>query len=198
MTKGSKCALYWKACSCSKWQHLFYTLFAKEWNVFSFLKLLLLYINWIRVGPGWFRIYIFYLSLPGRVISYYIRWGRQLVTQPPVSLNHPMGQTCPMINISPKHLAKPHSLSESLTLGLEQMPCRPLRTKCSYFPNSRTAAFNCWALSYKIVKFCLHVTNTTITGGTKHGLAIFTSSRAPLLLPKTSSRQGLRHIHRFP
>lgn len=33
-------------------------------------KLLLLYINWITVSPGWFRKHIFYLSLPGRIISY--------------------------------------------------------------------------------------------------------------------------------
>lgn len=70
-----------------------------------------------------------------------------------------------MIDISPKHLAKSHSLSGLVTVGLEQMPCRPLRITYSYFTNSLTVAFNCWALSYKLLKFCLCVRNTTITGG---------------------------------
>lgn len=200
MTKGSKCALCWKACSCSDCQHLIYTLFAKEWNVFSFFKLLLLYIDWIRVSHGWFRKRIFCLSLPGRVTSCYGRyfpWGRQLVTQPAILLSHPMGQTCSMINVSPKQLAKPHSLSGLLTLWLEQMPCRALCTKYSFFSSSHTAALSCWALSYKILKFCRRVTSTTITGGTKPGLATSTSSRSPFLLPETSFRKGPRHIHRF-
>lgn len=121
MMKGSKCASYWKACSC-KWQHLFYTLFAKEWNVFSIFKPLSLYINRIRFSPGWFRKYIFYPSLPGKIISYYGRYipcARQLVTQPAASLKHPAGQTRRRIDILPKHLAKPRFLSGLLTLGLE-------------------------------------------------------------------------------
>lgn len=145
----------------------------------------------IRVSHGWFRKYIFYLSLAGRVPSYYgrcISWGRQLVSQPAVLLSHPMGQTCPMINVSPKQLAQPHPLSGLLTSELKQMPCRALHIKYSYFANSHTAAFNCWALSYKILKFCLRVTSTIITGGTKPGLATLTSSRSSLLLPKKPSR----------
>lgn len=67
-----------------------------------------------------------------------------------------MGQTCPMINISPKHLAKPLSLLGSLTLGLKKMPCRPLCIKYSYLANSHTVTFNCWALSYNILGFCCH------------------------------------------
>lgn len=147
--------------------------------------------DWIRVSHGWFRKYIFYFSLPGRVTSYYERcipWGRQLVTQPAVLLSHPTGQTCPVINVSPKQLAKLRPLSGLLTSGLKQMPCRTPRIKYSYFANSHTAAFSCWALSYKILKFCLCVTSTIITGGTKPGLATLTSSRSSLLLPKTSSR----------
>lgn len=110
-----------------------------------------------------------------------------------------MGQTCPMINISPKHLAKPQSLLGSLTLGLKKMPRRPLCIKYSYLANSHTVTFNCWALSYKTYSdFAVTTATTTITGGTKPSLAaIFISSGAPLLLPKTSSRQGLHHIHRF-
>ena len=94
-------------------------------------------------------------SLLGRIIFYrrrHIPWGRQLVTQPAVSLKHPVGQTRRRTDISPKHLAKPHSLSRLLTLGLEQTPCRPLCIKHSCFANSHAVAFHGWALCRKILR----------------------------------------------
>lgn len=195
--RGVKCRWYWKACPCSKRQHLFDALFAKEWNVFSFLSYFLLYINWIRLIH---KIY-FYLSLSGRITLCYRRcrpWGLQLVTQPAVSLNPPVGQMCLTIRISPQNLAKPHSLTGLLTLGLEQMT-NAQATACytQLCLKLYTAAFDCGALQVKILRFCLHVTNTTIPGGTKTGLALLTSSAAPLLKPKPFPRQGLCHIHRF-
>lgn len=123
-------------------------------------------------------------------------WGLQLVTQPAVSLNCPAGQTCLTLSMSPKNLAKPHSLAGLLTLGLEQKPSRSLCVT-QLCLKLYTAAFNCWVLSYKMLRFCLCVTNTTLTGGTKMGLALLTSSTAPLLMPKPFPRQGLCHIHRF-
>lgn len=121
-------------------------------------------------------------------------WGLQLATQPAVSLNHPMGQMCPTISISSKNLTKSHCLTGLLTLGLEQVPTACNTQLCfKLYP----AAFDCWVLSYKILRSGLHVTNTTITGGTKTGTALLTSSAAPLLMPKPFPRQELCHFYRF-
>lgn len=45
-----------------------------------------------------------------------------------------MGQTCPTIDVSPKHLAK----MGLVTAGLKQMPCRPLHVTYSYFTNTHS------------------------------------------------------------
>lgn len=46
----------------------------KRMECFLIFKLLSSYIKWTQFSPGWFRKYIFYLSLPGKIISYYGRY----------------------------------------------------------------------------------------------------------------------------